>query len=86
MNQYLPYGGFKCLNQNEIDKFDVNTIGENISIGQILEVDLEYLDELHEMHNDYPLASEKLKVSQIILTNNCTNIANDYRIKIGSAN
>ena len=26
MSQYLPYGGFKWLNQKEIDKFDVNSI------------------------------------------------------------
>ena len=62
MSQYLPYGGCEWLNQKEIDKFDVNSIGENSYIGYILEVDLEYLDELHDLHNDYPLAPEKLKL------------------------
>ena len=62
MSQYTPYGGFKWLNEKEIDKFDVNSIGKNSSIGYILEVDLEYLDELHEMHNDYSLAPENLKL------------------------
>ena len=33
MSQYLPYGGFKWLNQKEIDKFDVNSIDENSSDG-----------------------------------------------------
>ena len=60
MSQYLPYSGFKWLKQNEIDKFDVNSIGENSFDGYIFEVDLQYPDELHELHNDYPLASEKL--------------------------
>ena len=32
---YLPDGGFKLLSQKEIDKFDVNSIGEKISIGYI---------------------------------------------------
>ena len=32
MSQYLPYGGFKWLNQKEIDKFDVKSISENGSI------------------------------------------------------
>ena len=27
ISQYLPYGGFKWLNQKEIDKLDVNAIG-----------------------------------------------------------
>ena len=31
-------------------------------IGYILEVDLEYRDEVHELHNDYPLAPEKLAI------------------------
>ena len=26
MCQYLPYSGFKWLNQKEIDRFDVNSI------------------------------------------------------------
>ena len=33
ISQYLPYGGFKWLNQKEIDKFDVNSIEENSSDG-----------------------------------------------------
>ena len=54
MSQYLPYSEFKWLNQKEIDRFDVNSIGENSSIGCILEVDLNYPSDLHELHNDYP--------------------------------
>ena len=38
------------------------------------------------MHNDYPLAPEKLKINHDILSNYCSNIANDYGIKIGSVN
>ena len=45
MSEYLPYGGFKWL--KSVDNFDVNPISENGSIGYILEVDLEYPDELH---------------------------------------
>ena len=59
MSQYLLYGRLKWLNQKEIDKFVVNSIGKNSPTGYILEVDLEYPDELHEMHNDYPLPPEK---------------------------
>ena len=31
----------------------MNSVGENSSDGYILEVGLEYPDELHELHNDY---------------------------------
>ena len=47
MTQYLPYSGFKWLNQKEIDKLllnfiGYNSIGENSSYGYIRELDLEY--------------------------------------------
>ena len=32
MSQYLSYSGFKWLNQEEINRFDVNSIEENSSI------------------------------------------------------
>ena len=44
------------------DNFDVSSISENSPIGYILNVDLEYPDELHVLHNDYPLAPEKLSI------------------------
>ena len=51
------------IKTKEIYKFDVDSIGKNSSDGYMLEVDLEYPDELHEFHNDYPLAPEKLESS-----------------------
>ena len=39
-NIYLPSNGFKWLNEKEIDKFDVNLIGEYSSDGYILDVGL----------------------------------------------
>ena len=86
MSQCLPHSGFKWLNQKEIDKFYLNSIGENSSIDYVLEVDLEYSDKLHELHNDYPLALEKRKTSHNMLSNYCSNIANKYDIKIGDVN
>ena len=49
MSQYLPCSGFKWLNQTEISDFCLNSLEENSSIGYILEVDLEYLSELHKL-------------------------------------
>ena len=61
MSGYLPNGGFKWL--KNVDGFDVDSGSEKSPIGYILKVDLEYPDELHVLHNDYPLAPEKLAVS-----------------------
>ena len=81
MSGYLPYGGFKWL--KNVDGFDVNSISEKSPIGYFLEVDLEYPDELHELHNDYPLAPEKLAVSSDMLSKYCKKIADKYEIKVG---
>ena len=59
------------------------SINEKSDIGYIPEVDLEYPKELQELHNDYPLAPEKLAVSSDMLSKNCKSIADKYDIKIG---
>ena len=45
-----------------VDNFYINSVSENSSTGYILDSDLEYPGELHVLHNDYPLAPEKLAV------------------------
>ena len=80
MSNYLPYGGFKWL--KNVDGFDVNSITEKSPIGYILEVNLEYTDELHALHNNYPLAPEKLAISYDMLSDFCRKIADRYGIKV----
>ena len=38
------------------------------------------------LHNDYPLAPEKLQISQNMLSKYCSNVASKYGIKIGGVN
>ena len=83
MSQYLPTGGFKWLKQNKIDNLDLGKYNEQSKKGLILEVDLEYPNELHDIHNDYPLAPEKVKVTENMLSNYCKKIADKYNISIG---
>ena len=71
MLQDLPYCGFKFLSEKEINKFDLNSIAENSQIGYILEVDLEYCKELHDLHSDYPLCPEKIEVNYDMLPRHC---------------
>ena len=85
-SQYCSYSEFKSLNQKETDTFHIYSIGEISSIGYVLEVDLNYADDLHELRNDYPLVPEKLEISPNTLPNYCSNIANKHEIKIGGVN
>ena len=59
MIQPLPVSDFKFISEKEISRFDLDSISENSSTRYILECDLEYPEELHDLHNDYPLSPEK---------------------------
>ena len=64
MSQYLPTGGFRWV--DDCQQL-VKTIAEqpaDIPEGYILEVDLEYPDDLHDAHNSYPLAPERMVVQK----------------------
>ena len=78
MSEYLPYGEFKWL--KNVDGFDVNSVNEKSDTGYFLEVDP---DELHELHNDYPLPPEKLAISSDVLSKYCKRIADKFKIKVG---
>ena len=80
MSEYLSYERFKWL--KNIDEFNVMSINEKSPIGHFLEVDLEYSDRLHELHNDYPLGPEKLAVSSDMLSKHGKKIADKYEIRV----
>ena len=81
MSGYLPYGRFKWL--KNVDRFNINSISQKSPIGYVLEVDLEYTDEIHVLHNDYPLAPERLAIPCDMLSDYCKEIADEYGIKVG---
>ena len=64
----------------------MNSISKNNSTGYIFEVDLEYPSESHDLHNDYPLAPEKLEISQNMLSKYYSNITDEYGVIIGGVN
>jgi len=83
MSQYLPTGGFRWMTQKQIDKIDLAKYKEDNNKGFIAEVDLEYPEELHDLHNDYPLGPEKVKVTKNMLSDYCTKISEKYNISTG---
>ena len=83
MSQHLPTGNFKWMTDKEISKIDLGKYKADGKKGLILEVDLEYPQELHDTHNDYPVAPEKVKVSNNMPSAYCKKIAEKYNISIG---
>ena len=71
MSKYLPTGNFKWLSQKKMDGLNLAEYEKDSKKGLILEVDLEYPEQLHDLHNSYPLAPEQIKVQKNMLSNYC---------------
>ena len=53
----LSTSGFEWMTNDEIDDWKY--------LSCILDVDLEYPEDLHNLHNDYPLAPERVKMGNV---------------------
>ena len=73
------------MGQN-IDKIEqkLMNVKNNSSTGYVLEVDLEYPQKLHDIHNDYPLAPEKINIPKEWLSKYCLKIASVHNITTGT--
>ena len=76
MSEPLPTSGFEQMTDDEIDDWK--------PLSCILDVDLEYPEDLHNLHNDYPLAPERVKMGNVQKLrpnlNNKTNYVVHYEI------
>lgn len=61
MTQMLPKSEFRWLNDDEIKNFDCKLVDDNSNKGYVLEVDLQYPSEFHDLHNDLPFCPENMK-------------------------
>ena len=80
MSEFHPYEEFQWL--ENIDEFDINSINKKSDTGYFLEVDLEYPNNLHKLHNHYPLAPEKVAIFNDMLSKYCKKTVDQYKIKV----
>ena len=83
MSQRLPTGGFRWLPKKQLNKLELSKYKSESPKGIILEVDLEYPEKLHDGHNNYPLAPEKLLVTDNMLSPYCKKIKERFNISSG---
>ena len=57
VSKQLATSGMKCMTDDELDDWK--------HLSCFLEVDLEYLEQFHDLHNDYPLAPERIKIGNV---------------------
>ena len=65
MSQKLPVNGFKW--ENDLSRFNerfIKNYNENSDIGYFLEVDIDYLKELFNIHKDLPFLPERKEVNK----------------------
>ncbi|XP_050518969.1 uncharacterized protein LOC126893070 [Diabrotica virgifera virgifera] len=58
MGEPLPYGGFEWMDAKDID---VMSVPDDSPVGYMLQVDLDYPRQLHDLHSDFPFAAEHRK-------------------------
>lgn len=58
MCEYLPTGGFSWVTE-EVENFNVMKIPEKSETGYVLEVDLEYPEEIYDIQSDLPFCPER---------------------------
>ena len=63
-----------------MESFDVSSVADDASEGFILEVDLEYPSHLHDTHNDYPLAPERMKITDSMLSPYAKSVLQDLNL------
>ncbi len=80
MMQHLPCGNFKW---REVTEELINQIVDQSveDVGYILEVDLEYPSCLHDDHNDFPLAPEKIKTKYVNLSPYARYLCDKFNLK-----
>jgi hypothetical protein len=81
MYQALPVHGFRWLEKEEFEHVNINSVSDDSEDGYILEVDIDYPPELHDLHNEYPLAPEKMKVRENMLSPYAKQLLEELELK-----
>ena len=65
MSQLLPTGRFNWVDPSEFTSDKIDSYANCDSEGYLLEVNVRYPKELHDLHNDLPFMCEKMKIKGV---------------------
>ena len=66
MSQKLPVNNFESIKYtSQFNEDFIKNYDEEIDEGNFLEVDVQYLEKLHELHNDLPFLPERMKIKRV---------------------
>ena len=84
MSQFMPFKDFRWLKSDDWEKIDWTVQRDDQPIGYFIECDLLYDKSFHDMHNDYPLAPERMQMNFEKLNETQLKILRNYRISKSS--
>ena len=86
MSQYLPTGGFNWCDEKSNEEWEeiIKSLKDDDDKGFFFEVDLEYPKELHDEHDTFPCAPEKISVQESMLSPYQRELGEKLGVKFGS--
>ena len=66
MGNKLPVNNFEWIkDSSKFNEDFINNYNEESDEGYFLEVDVQYLKKIHELHNDLPFLPERMKIGRV---------------------
>jgi hypothetical protein len=81
MTQHLPTTNYRWEKPEKFDATSIMMLGDKDDKGYIFEVDLDYPTSLHDLHNDYPMAPESMKIQTSMLSDRAKEILETIEIE-----
>ena len=66
MSQKFPLNNFECIKHtSQFNEDFIKNYNEESDEGYFLEVDVQYFEKLHYLHNDMPFLLERMKIEKV---------------------
>ena len=78
MSQPMPTGDFYWLDEGQMKNIDWIKQTEDQDFGYFVECDLEYPQQIHDQHNDYPMAPERFPIEFTLLSESQVALRRNY--------